>query len=186
MPFASTLVLAAAAAASSGAKESPIAAKCTPGLTPAAGSLQGHTALVISTSHNRLGPSNCTSCKPTGVYSEELTAPFLLFRDAGLNVTIATIQGGDVPFDSSYNTSLLEPSWDRRFFEDPTAVRAAKGCQPVALIDFLAYDIVFMAGGWGAAWDLGTSEALAQGITKTFAAGGWVGGCLAWVSSEPR
>ena len=184
-----TAMLALACAGAVAAEiPSPIAARCTPGLTPAPGSLKGHTALVVSTSHDRLGPSNCTTCKKTGVYSEELTAPYLLFRDAGINVTIATIAGGNVPFDPSYNFSILEPSWDRRFFADPLAYKASHNCPSVAEVDFLDYDIVFMAGGWGAAWDLGTSSALAAGVTKAYAAGKLVGsvchGALGFIHAE--
>ena len=38
-------------------------------------------------------------------------------------------------------------------------------------LDFTNYDIVYMAGGWGAAYDLGQSEILGVKITEAFAAG---------------
>ena len=72
---------------------SPVEAPCFPDKQF---SLQGRRAAVITTSHSKLGDESCTTCKPTGVYGEELTAPYLLFRDAGMDVTIATIRGGDV------------------------------------------------------------------------------------------
>eukprot|EP01063_Lacrimia_lanifica_P036795 TRINITY_DN7390_c0_g1_i1.p1 TRINITY_DN7390_c0_g1~~TRINITY_DN7390_c0_g1_i1.p1 ORF type:complete len:292 (+),score=120.91 TRINITY_DN7390_c0_g1_i1:58-933(+) len=156
------------------ASASIVDAKCTPGLTPALGSLSG-TALVITTSHSKLGAQNCTTCKPTGVYGEELTAPYLLFRDAGLKVTVATVAGGDVPIDPTYNNSLMITSWDQRFFADAQAYVDSHNTPSVADLDFAKYDIVYMAGGWGAAWDLGTSDALAAGISKAFAAGKLLG-----------
>ena len=76
---------------------SPVEAPCFTNIS--APQLTGHAALIVVTSHSKLGDQNCSSCKPTGVYGEELTAPYLLFRDAGMKVTIATIQGGDVPID---------------------------------------------------------------------------------------
>ena len=38
------------------------------------------------------------------------------------------------------------------------------------------YDIVFLAGGWGAAFDFGFSDELAAGITEANAAGKLIGG----------
>lgn len=148
---------------------SPIEAKCTPGLTPKPGSLSGHSVLLVVTSHDKLGDENCTTCKPTGVYAEEMTAPYYLFRDAGMTVTIATIKGGDVPIDPTYNSSLVESSWDKRFYADPQAYTDSHNTLSVKNINFSAYDIIFMAGGWGAAWDLGTNEWVAKGVTAAYA-----------------
>jgi putative intracellular protease/amidase len=157
--------------------------------------LSGFSALVVVTSHSKLGDQNCSTCKPTGVYGEEMTAPYLLFRDAGMRVTIATIQGGDVPIDPTYNSSLLQTSFDKRFYADaqayvdshntpsiaqaacstrhsprphlstlPSLLRICSHCEKQ--VDFAHYDIIFMAGGWGAAWDLGTSDVLARRISE--------------------
>jgi len=98
---------------------SPVEAKCLPDLTPSPGSLNGTSALIVVTSHSVLGDKGCTSCKPTGVYGEELFAPYYLFRDAGMNTTIVTIEGGDVPVDPTYNSTLYRTSWDNRFWADP-------------------------------------------------------------------
>jgi putative intracellular protease/amidase len=40
----------------------------------------------------------------------------------------------------------------------------------IADLDFTEYDVVFMAGGWGAAYDLGYSEGLGQKISAAYAA----------------
>ncbi len=42
-------------------------------------------------------------------------------------------------------------------------------------IDFSVYDIVFLAGGWGAAYDLGFSDTLAAGISKAYYSGSIIG-----------
>jgi putative intracellular protease/amidase len=47
---------------------------------------------------------------------------------------------------------------------------------PIAAVDISAYDIVYLAGGWGAAYDLGFSEPLGAKITEANAAGTIVGG----------
>jgi putative intracellular protease/amidase len=43
-------------------------------------------------------------------------------------------------------------------------------------MDFTSYDIVFLAGGWGAAFDFGQSDRLARGIGEAHAAGRILGG----------
>lgn len=102
---------------------SPVEAKCTPGLTPAPGSLSNYSAVIIVTSHDVLGDENCTSCAKTGVFGEELFAPYYMFRDAGMNTSIVTIAGGDVPVDSAYNTTFYSTSWDKRWWGDARAYR---------------------------------------------------------------
>ena len=148
---------------------SPVEAKCTAGLTPAAGSLVNFSALLVVTSHDKLGDQNCTDCKPTGVYGEEMTAPYYLFKDAGLRVTLATIEGGAVPVDPTYNSSLLQSTYDKRWWSDTEALRQSQHTPAVRDLNFEEYDVIFMAGGWGAAWDLGTSDALAAGVSKAYA-----------------
>jgi putative intracellular protease/amidase len=43
-------------------------------------------------------------------------------------------------------------------------------------IDFTQYDIIYMAGGWGAAYDLGYSKVLGRKISEAYAAGKVIGG----------
>jgi putative intracellular protease/amidase len=38
-------------------------------------------------------------------------------------------------------------------------------------LDFASYDLVYLAGGWGAAYDLGTSEVLGRKLSEAYAAG---------------
>lgn len=130
--------------------------------------LRGKRALIVATSHDKLGAESCTTCKSTGAASPEMTVPFLIFRDAGVDVTIATIEGGDVPIDS---VAKFYTHWDTAFWGDASAVAATKGTQPVSAVNFTDFDLVYMVGGWGAAYDLGYSEALGRGVTAAFAAG---------------
>ncbi len=47
---------------------------------------------------------------------------------------------------------------------------------PIAEVDFASYDVVYFAGGWGAAFDLGQSEELGERVSAAFAAGRVLGG----------
>lgn len=132
----------------------------------------GSRALIVTTSHDTLGDTG----RKTGVFSSELTAPYYAFQDAGMTVDIASIDGGEIPFDPmSFAWAIAAPSDRRARWEGAFRDKVARS-RPVAGTDFAAYDIVFLAGGWGAAYDLGTSRALADGVSRAWAHGRVVGG----------
>jgi len=95
-------------------------------------------ALIITTSHGVLGNENCTTCKATGVSSPEFTIPYLLFEDAGLEVTLASIKGDAIPVDPvvKYYTH-----WDTRFWNNASAVEATLKTPSIEELDFAAYDL---------------------------------------------
>jgi putative intracellular protease/amidase len=47
---------------------------------------------------------------------------------------------------------------------------------PIADVDFAAYDIIYFAGGWGAAFDLGQSDELGRKVSEAYVAGRVIGG----------
>jgi hypothetical protein len=59
--------------------------------------LDGRRALIIATNHDTLGdPEDGVA---TGVYGSELTIAYYEFLDAGMTVDIASIEGGEIPFE---------------------------------------------------------------------------------------
>lgn len=134
--------------------------------------LPGARALIVTTSQATLGLGG----KATGVFGSEMTAPYYVFLDAGMQVDLASIGGGAVPIEpDSFRWFLAAPS-DKRYLNDAVFQAKVKASMKVAALDFTQYDIIFLAGGWGAAYDLGTSSALGQQITKAWAAGKVMGG----------
>lgn len=134
--------------------------------------LQGGRALIVTTSHATLGPSG----KATGVFGSEMTAPYYEFLDAGMAVDVASIQGGEIPIEpDSFRWYLAAPS-DKRYLKDPVFQARVKASLKIDAIDFTQYNIVFLAGGWGAAYDLGSSSMLGEKITEAWAAGKVIGG----------
>lgn len=132
----------------------------------------GSRALIVTTSHATLGDTG----RRTGVFSSELTAPYYAFLDAGMAVDVASIDGGAIPFDpASFAWAVMAPS-DRRARWDEVFQAKVEDSRAVWTVDFTAYDIVFLAGGWGAAYDLGTSAALGEGVSRAWAARRVVGG----------
>ncbi len=135
-------------------------------------SLPGKRALVITTSQATLGEGG----KATGVFGSELTAPYYAFLDAGMQVDIASIKGGAVPIEPDSFLWLLAAPSDKRYLKDPQARAKVQASLPLDTLELGQYDIVFLAGGWGAAYDLGTSARLGEQITQAWAAGRVIGG----------
>jgi len=134
--------------------------------------LTGGKALIVTTSHDELGRGG----KKTGVFGSELTAPYYDFLDGGMTVDVASMRGGEIPIDPSSFIWFIEASSDKRYQEDPVFQAKVKNSMKIDDVDFAPYDIIFLSGGWGAAYDLGTSETLGRKITEAWAAGKVVGG----------
>lgn len=134
--------------------------------------LAGGRALIVTTSHATLSPGD----RATGVFASEMTAPYYVFKDGGMRVDVASIAGGEIPIDPLSFLWFVESSADRRFREDAEFRDKVKRSLKIDDVDFAAYDVVFLAGGWGASYDLGTSEVLGRKVSEAWKAGRVVGG----------
>ena len=137
--------------------------------------LEGKKALIISTSHGVLNYPGEVSGKPSGLASSELTAPYYEFIDANIKVDIASIKGGKIPVDPTTTSYFIKSSSDKRFYKDTKAIDKLNNSMNVEEVNFKEYDIVFLSGGWGAAYDLGFSDVLASGISEAYDAGSIIG-----------
>ena len=112
----------------------------------------------------------------TGVFGSELTVPYYVFLDAGMQVDLASPQGGIVPIDPlSIKPEIRTPEDDRMLGDDDFRNKLMNSLA-VADVDFTAYDVIYLAGGWGAAFDFAQSEVLGRKITEAYAAGIVLGG----------
>ena len=114
--------------------------------------------------------------KPTGVFASEMTVPYYLFRDAGMRVDLASPAGGAVPIDPQSLKPVLRCEADDRFLADPELRAKVTESLAVASLDMADYDVVYLAGGWGAAFDFGTSADLASLLTRANSLGLPIGG----------
>ena len=122
--------------------------------------LSGHRALVVATNHGVLDVG-----KPTGVFSSEMTVPYYAFLDAGMQVDVASPLGGIIPVDPQSLRAVLRTEACDRFLADDELKAKVNDSLAVGDLDIANYDIVYLAGGWGAAFDLGFSEDLGRQIT---------------------
>lgn len=134
--------------------------------------LPGKRALIVTTSQATLEPGT----KATGVFGSEMTAPYYAFLDAGMSVDIASIKGGPIPIEPDSLRWFLAADSDKRYLKDTVAQGKVGSSLAIGALDFTSYDIIFLAGGWGAAYDLGRSQVLGDGISQAWAAGKVVGG----------
>jgi len=122
--------------------------------------LPGRRALVIATNHGVLDVG-----KPTGVFASEMTVPYYAFLDAGMAVDVASPKGGIIPVEPQSLKPVLRTEACDRFLADDEFKGKVSESLAVGELDMADYDIVFLAGGWGAAFDMGFSEDLGRQIT---------------------
>ena len=134
-------------------------------------SLPGKKALIVATNQAELNKHGKTGGKATGAFASEITAAYYDFIDASMQVDIASIKGGKIPIEPQSLSYFLKTSEDKRFLQDPELKEKVKNSKKITDIDFTAYDIIFLAGGWGAAYDLGYSDELGQKISDAYYTG---------------
>jgi putative intracellular protease/amidase len=128
----------------------------------------GGRALIITTSHGFLAESGSTEGEPTGVFASEMTHPYYVFKAAGMDVDVASIEGGQIPIDPMSFSRMIRSAEDERFLEDTVFQAKAKNSIAITSVDVSNYDVIFLAGGWGAAYDMGYSEDLGQLVSQAY------------------
>ena len=106
--------------------------------------------LMILTSHDQLGNTG----RKTGFWLEEFAAPYFVFRDAGVELTLASPKGGQPPIDPKSDLPENQTAAMTRFKEDRAAQEVLS--QTVKLADMRSedFDTIFYVGGHGPMWDL--------------------------------
>jgi putative intracellular protease/amidase len=106
--------------------------------------------VMVLTSHDQLGNTG----SKTGFWLEEFAAPYFVFRDAGVQLTLASPKGGQPPIDPKSDLPENQTDAMERFKRDAVAQQALS--QTVKLADVRAedYDSIFYVGGHGPMWDL--------------------------------
>lgn len=106
--------------------------------------------LMVLTSHDQLGNTG----KKTGFWLEEFAAPYYVFKDAGVEVTLASPKGGQPPIDPKSELPENQTSAMVRFKEDEKAKKALSQTLKLAEMKSEDFDTIFYPGGHGPMWDL--------------------------------
>jgi hypothetical protein len=72
-------------------------------------------AVIISTSQSTLNKPGETTGKLTGVFASELTVPYYEFTDSGIEVDLASINGGTIPIDPESFFYVVKTTSDDRY-----------------------------------------------------------------------
>lgn len=109
--------------------------------------------LMVLTSHDQLGNTG----RKTGLWLEEFAAPYFAFRDAGVNLTLASPKGGQPPIDPKSDLPENQTPSMTRFKQDAIAKKAFATTAKLADMQSEDFDAVFYPGGHGPMWDLAES-----------------------------
>ena len=109
--------------------------------------------LMVLTSHDKLGNTG----RKTGFWLEEFAAPYFVFRDAGVDLTLASPKGGQPPLDPKSDLPESQTPAMARFKQDETAQEALANTARLEDVKAEDFDTVFYSGGHGPMWDLAES-----------------------------
>lgn len=133
------------------------------------GGASGRRVLLVVTNHGRLGDE---AGRPTGFYLSEAAHPWVVFKEHGYGVTLASPDGGSAPMDPR---SVAEADTEgRKFLERFAEDGAVKNTVWLGSIDPSNYDAIFFAGGHGTMWDFPTSAHVREVTEEIYRDGGVV------------
>lgn len=123
--------------------------------------------LVVLTSHDQLGDTG----RKTGFWLEEFAAPYYVFKDAGVEMTLASPKGGQPPLDPKSDDPDSQTEATRRFKQDNEAQAALAKTAKLSTVSAEDYGAVFYPGGHGPLWDLAEDPQSISLIETMYAAG---------------
>src|ERR1700744_5246121 len=106
--------------------------------------------LMDITSHDQLGNTG----RKTGFWLEELAAPYFVFKDSGVEITLASPKGGRPPLDPKSNEPEFRTDLTVRFEKDADAEAQLDKTVRLDSVRQEDFDTVFYPGGHGPMWDL--------------------------------
>ncbi|KIF02131.1 dihydroxyacetone kinase [Streptomyces sp. RSD-27] len=122
--------------------------------------------LIALTSHDRLGDTG----RSTGYYLPEAAHPWKVFTDAGYQVDLVSVRGGQPPVDGADTSDPVQ----RAFLDDPDIAAQLAATPRPSDVDAAGYDAILYAGGHGTMWDFPDDQALSGLARDIYEAGGVV------------
>lgn len=127
--------------------------------------------LIVTTSANQYKKAGYR----TGLWLGELTHFYDVVERAGCDITIASIDGGQVPLDpESLGHLILKQGGTQERYQDPAFMARLDESVKLADVAGQSFDAVYLTGGHGTMFDFPTNPELGALLTRTFEAGGIV------------
>ena len=123
--------------------------------------------LIVLTSHNKLGDTG----HDTGFWLEEFATPYYIFKDANVDLTLASPEGGQPPLDPKSDAPDFQTESTERFKGDSDAQAALANTLKLSDISPEDFDAVFYPGGHGPLWDLAEDKNSIALIEDMYASG---------------
>ncbi len=131
-------------------------------------SLAAPRVLLVVTSHAQMGDTS----EKTGLWLAELTHPYHELVAAGIEVDIASIQGGAAPIDP--RSLADDDAINHGFLGNPETRSLLDNTPALHTVDAAAYEAILFAGGHGTVWDFPGSEGVKKVGSAIYARGGIV------------
>jgi putative intracellular protease/amidase len=131
------------------------------------------SVLLVLTNHAELGDTG----RKTGFYLSEAAHPYEVFTTSGLEVTLASPEGGVAPVDpkSFKLDDDANASFWKKFGNDDSDHPAVEETLSMSEVGPGEFDGIFFAGGHGAMWDFPTSGDIRAVTASIWSRGGAVG-----------
>jgi len=123
--------------------------------------------LMVLTSHDQLGDTG----RKTGFWLEEFAAPYFVFRDAGVELTLASPKSGLPPLDPRSDDPQNQTPAMTRFKKDAQAQKDLANTVRLADMRSEGFDTIFVVGGHGPMWDIVDNPDLIALIESFYNAG---------------
>lgn len=122
---------------------------------------------MILTSHSGL----LNTDSKTGVWLGEFTDPYYELQDAGYEITLASVKGGEPPIDptSALTENITEAN--RRYQDDEVLKQLFKTTNKIKDMNAADYDALFIPGGHGPIFDLAEDSEAGKIILDMYNAG---------------
>jgi len=125
----------------------------------------GKKVAIVVTSADKLGD------KTTGLWLEECAAPYYVFKEAGMDIDILSVQGGCPPIDpGSLGGDFYTPATKKFKEEDPDAWKLFENSKKIDAAAVEGYDGLFFSGGHGTCVDF-KSDAVVKAVEKFYTTG---------------
>ncbi|WP_076417596.1 type 1 glutamine amidotransferase domain-containing protein [Colwellia sp. UCD-KL20] len=121
--------------------------------------------LMVLTSHADLGNTG----EKTGFWIEEFAAPYYTFKDASIEVTLASPLGGQPPIDPKSELDDFQTPATVKYFTDSETQNLVANTHVLAELNADDFDAVFYPGGHGPLWDLTENTTSIQLIERFLA-----------------
>ncbi|KEQ16288.1 type 1 glutamine amidotransferase domain-containing protein [Endozoicomonas numazuensis] len=106
--------------------------------------------LFVLTSHDTLGETG----EKTGFWIEEFAAPYYVFADHNVQVTLASPEGNQPPIDPKSALADFQTAATQRFDSDSALQEKLSNTVKLSEVSADEFDAVFYPGGHGPLWDL--------------------------------